>query len=210
MSSTLKRTEIPILIFAVMMIIPILGDHFDIPVLATVSNEILRWGSYIAAFALFLGVYAALRYHSKQITMKVPGRWYFSVFVILMMAIMFITGFVAKDTQQWIFNKIWIPAQTSIFTFVGFFMFSAIYRAFKARNLEVAVLLVAAVCVSFSIAPFAGNISPILPALGDWVNAVPNLAGQRGILIGVAIGLIAMAVRTVLGYEKALIGGGEE
>ncbi len=36
--------------------------------------------------------------------------------------------------------------------------------------------------------------------------AVPNLAGQRAILIGIALGVIAMALRVIVGVERTYLG----
>ncbi len=192
-----------------MMLVPILGEYIAIPGLADAGNEVLRWGSFIGAFALFLGLFATFRFHGRHISRQTPGQWYFSALVLVSLIVMFASGYIAKDLHTWILNEIWVVAQTAILTTSGFFMFTAIYRAFKAKSLEVVALLLSGTFVGFSIAPIFGAF-PILPALGDWVTNVPNLAGQRGIMIGVAIGLIATAVRAILGYETSLFGGGGE
>jgi hypothetical protein len=43
-------------------------------------------------------------------------------------------------------------------------------------------------------------------AIGDWFKNVPNTAGNRAILIGMAVGMIAVFVRTLLGLERSQIG----
>jgi hypothetical protein len=44
-----------------------------------------------------------------------------------------------------------------------------------------------------------------LAAIADWIMNVPQLAAKRGILIGVALGAIAMALRIILGIERAYL-----
>jgi len=40
-----------------------------------------------------------------------------------------------------------------------------------------------------------------------WINGVPNLAGQRGIMICSAIGAISVSLRVLLGLERTYLGG---
>jgi hypothetical protein len=46
-----------------------------------------------------------------------------------------------------------------------------------------------------------GNVAEIV----DWIMNVPQLAARRGILIGIALGAIAMALRIILGIERSYL-----
>jgi hypothetical protein len=41
-----------------------------------------------------------------------------------------------------------------------------------------------------------------IPSFADWVMNVPQMAGKRGIMIGIALGGIAMSIRIILGIER--------
>jgi hypothetical protein len=41
-----------------------------------------------------------------------------------------------------------------------------------------------------------------------WLMRVPNIAGQRAILMGIAVGVVAVTVRLLLGLERRGPGGG--
>ncbi|HEU5311836.1 MAG TPA: hypothetical protein VFV24_10320, partial [Candidatus Eisenbacteria bacterium] len=121
---------------------------------------------------------------------------------------------------KWIEDNAFRPLQATIFALLAFFMASAAFRAFRARNAEATILLVAGVLVmmgrvpllEFLAAPFPG-LQPVAAAgsrglglLTEWIMNVPNSAAQAGIIIGAALGAAAMAIRVILGIERSYLG----
>jgi hypothetical protein len=49
-----------------------------------------------------------------------------------------------------------------------------------------------------------------VPNLANWIMGVPNLAGQRAIMIGIALGVISMCLRVILGIERTYLGHDKE
>ncbi len=45
-----------------------------------------------------------------------------------------------------------------------------------------------------------------LPVLQEWIYTVPNIAGARAIMIGIALGMIGTSLRIILGIEKSFMG----
>ena len=107
------------------------------------------------------------------------------------------------------FDYILIPIFATMFSLLAFFITSAAYRAFRARNLMATLLLLAALIVMLRFNPY---LSPILgdfmPKLSNWLMNVPNLAAQRAIIIGVGLGMVATALKIILGIERGYMGKG--
>jgi hypothetical protein len=49
-------------------------------------------------------------------------------------------------------------------------------------------------------APIMDLVSPSFSAIRSWILLFPNTAGQRGILIGAALGILAFSVRRLIRY----------
>ena len=45
-----------------------------------------------------------------------------------------------------------------------------------------------------------------IPNIANWLMAWPNTAGQRAIMIGVALGIIATSIRIIIGLERTYLG----
>jgi hypothetical protein len=57
--------------------------------------------------------------------------------------------------------------------------------------------------------PFDGEVA-LLPWLTEWILNYPNMAAQRGIMIGIGLGMIATSLRIIFGIERTYMGGGAD
>lgn len=203
----LKRT-VPTAIAIAVGIFVLLAVFTDIPILSDIGNRFISMAVIIAAFALFLGVINVLRVHARKIRERQPGSLY-SVVLIAAMLVVLAVGLPPLPDQpsgpahpiiQWIFQNIQVPIQASLSALLVFFVVTAAYRLLLIRNLESAVMLLVVLLV------LAGQITlglfPVLPAIQEWIIAVPAMAGVRGILLGVALGALLTGIRLLLGVER--------
>ncbi|MEE9584617.1 MAG: hypothetical protein V3W51_03970 [Candidatus Brocadiales bacterium] len=178
-----------------------------------------RWDKIIAGFAVFIGAYSLFHLHYGRIKYKVAG-WGYSIFVFIGAGLMLGFGLYnggegfwldknADTMFDWLYIYVQVPAGATIFSILAFFMASAAYRTFRARTIESALLLVAAIIVMLGRVPLGALISEHLPTAADWIMAVPNLAAKRGILLGVSLGAIATAIKIIFGIERQYLGGGD-
>jgi hypothetical protein len=108
--------------------------------------------------------------------------------------------------SSWIYDHIFAPCNATMFALLAFFIASAAFRAFRARNVEAALLLGAAILIMLGRAPIGRAMSDALPEISDWILDIPNNAGRRAIMMGAALGAIATGLRVILGLERSHLG----
>ena len=205
--AVLKRT-IPAII-AIAVGVAVLATVFvSNPWLDAIGTYLLDTTIIVAAFALVLGLLNVLRVHGRRIRERQSGSFYSAVLVVAMLLVL-IVGLPPIPNQpsgpsqpivQWIFEYVQVPLQASFSALLVFFIVTAAYRLLRVRSPESAVMLIVALIV------LAGQVTvglvPVLPDLRDWILAVPVVAGVRGILLGVALGVLLTSIRLLLGVER--------
>ena len=173
------------------------------------SNTII-WAMIIGGFTMILGIASLIMHHYFKISRKLRD-WQFSIIVYASFITVFIVGMVfgvdnglerSPTPTGFIYFFILSPLQSTMFSLLAFYIASASYRAFRARNSEATLLLFAAVLVMIGRVPIGLAISSHIPTIAQWIMNVPNSAAQRGILLGVALGAISMSLSILLGIEK--------
>ncbi len=106
----------------------------------------------------------------------------------------------------WMYDHVFAPCNATMFALLAFFVASAAFRAFRARNPEALLLLISAIVILIGRAPMGRSIHPLLPEVADWILDIPNNAGRRAIMMGAAIGAIATGLRVILGLERSHLG----
>ncbi len=108
----------------------------------------------------------------------------------------------------WLFNYIFAPCNATMFALLAFFITSAAFRAFRLRNVESGLLLGAAMLVMMGTIPLGAELSQTwLYRLQEWILSVPTVAGRRAIMMGAALGAVAIGLRVILGLERSHLGG---
>lgn len=181
-------------------------------------NSALR---IIGAFSLVLGVGSIVRHHLDKIKRK-REHWEYSIILLISLILTAIIGlFGGIDGKgylptsisnfsfdiQTIFMYMAVPLGATMFAMLSFFMASASYRAFRARNFESTLLLVAAFIMMLGSVPLSSYILPQLPGFAEWILTVPNTAAKRGLGFGIALGGLATSLKIILGIERGWLGG---
>ncbi len=211
------RREVPLVLTAIVGITMIIA-HF-LPPLNSLKDLFEDWFFIIAAFAIILGILNLILVNGNNIYRKQKG-WPFGVVVILGFLIMTIIGLGfsgGKSFQDpgtpfyYLYTNVYSPLSATMFALLAFFVASASYRAFRARNIEATMLLLAAFILMIGRVPigywFSDWLGDALGKTADWIMDFPQTAGQRAIMIGIALGVVSSALRVILGLERTYTSG---
>ena len=108
--------------------------------------------------------------------------------------------------RTWIYDHVFAPCNATMFALLAFFVASAAFRAFRARNVEAALLLGSAIIVLVARAPVGRVLSDSLPSIAQWILDIPSNGSRRAIMMGAAVGAIATGLRVILGIERSHLG----
>ncbi len=193
------------------------------PLVGQLSNQLLDWLIIIGGFTLLLGVVSILRVSWQTVQRRKEG-WFYKIATIVSVLVMAIPsllpvswsplfGRFEGSIYDWLFVNLQAPMMATMFATLAFYIASAAYRAFRARTAEATLLLLTAVLVMFWRVPIGEAILNLMPGdmpyfINKFVMNGANLAVQRGIIIGAALGAAAMSLRIILGIERTYLGKG--
>ncbi len=223
-----KRLTLPLIIVFAIGMAGFVQYYVPHPWSDAFQEEMTTWFRVIGGFALFLGAYSLLHMHVTRIRRAAPG-WGYSVFVFIGAAAMIAVGLYndgkgplgpdqQKDWFDWGYRWVFVPCQATIFSILAFFIASAAFRTFRARNAAAVMLLVAAIIVMFGRVPINEGVSgwlfgqdhrQVFSGAATVVNEYPNMAAKRAIILGVSLGAIAQSLRILFGIERSYLGGGD-
>ncbi len=182
----------------------------------------------IAVFAFILGGGNLLKVHLSRIQNR-RRDWKYSIVTVSGFFLMLGAGLLkigvpggwTGDYQadgsllKYLYDATFQPLQATMFSLLAFFVASASYRAFRAKTKEATILLLAAFVILLRPTPLGYYLTfwlpkPLqflhIPNLSTWIMSVPNMAGQRAIMIGIALGIVSASLRLILGIERSYLG----
>lgn len=174
-----------------------------------VQTLILEWGSVVYAFALLLGSLSLLLYHANKIRAG-GAQVKYSLTTVVALVVITVAGVVQGVEEGTIVNRIYnavnAPLASTMFALLAFFIASAAFRAFRARNTEATLLLATALIMMFGRVSIGEFVWAGFPALTEWLLDVPNLAAKRGVAIGIGLGAVSTALKIILGIDRSYLG----
>ena len=198
------RKQVTTFVCLVCGVLMLLDYYLKVPVFKTTAQEVRSWAVIISAFALGLGGLNLVGVHSLNLRKGRQG--FFSGVLLAGFALILVVGLASGTTSRsytFLFNNVVVACGTTMYSMLAFYLASASFRAFRARNLEAGILLVSAVILMLGRVPIGEVISPALPGVANWLMTVINTAGQRGVMICSALGYISISLRMLLGLERA-------
>ena len=210
----MKKKTIPLAITFLTGVIIVVTFFIPHPPFGRLQEDALVWYSVIFGFTMLLGVDSLVRFHATKLRRREKGSWFSTIF-FLGLFLSFVTGLISEirfgdafkvqSSFMYFYNYVLIPLQSTMFALLAFFIASASYRAFRARNLEATLLLITAVIVMLGRVPAGYMLWHKLPPITSWILNVLQLGPMRGIMIGIALGTVAMSLRLILGIERTYL-----
>ena len=206
------RLFLPLVVTFICGIVMIL--HFFIPhrPISSIGDGLTDWYMIVASAAIFLGAANLVQVHIHRINTK-ARNWQYSPVVLIgflaMMAAGLVWGVEENLPFDYMFQTMVVPMGATMFSLLAFFVASAAFRAFRASNWRATLLLASAFIVMLGRVPIGGMIWKQIPVISEWMMQVPNMAGQRAVMIGAALGVVATSLRMIFGIERSYLGGAD-
>ena len=235
----MKRT-VPLLITAAGGFV-LIAAYF-IPATQNWGELAAIWFDILAAVAFILGGGNLLKTHLKRVSDRVRGWGYSGIVIISFLATLFVglakvgvnpspqfpdyawSGqYRQMGSAFWyLFQYAFTPLTATMFSLLAFYIASAAFRAFRAKNLEAVLLLGTAFIVllgrTFAGIALTSWIDPDvwsgfayftglrLENLTVYIMSVFNTAGNRAIMIGIALGIVSTSLKVLLGIDRSYLG----
>jgi hypothetical protein len=193
------------------------------------------WFDVLAAIAFILGGGNLLKMNLKKVSDRARGWGYAAVtlaaFLLTLSMGLFKVG-VPPAAQYpdvawsgsyreigvpfwWLYEYAFKPLTATMFAMLAFYVASAAFRAFRAKNVE-AILLLGTAFIILLGRTFAGvwltrwmpeGLSGLrIENLTVYIMSVFNTAGNRAIMIGIALGIASTSLKVLLGVDRSYLG----
>jgi hypothetical protein len=184
---------------------------------ATAVGQILiQLVTVVGALAVIIGVLNLFRVHLGKAS-RSSSRIYSVIMLITFIAVIAIhvverLGILkvvnaATDTPLitlTLMDAVQVTIESALAGILFFFLVFSAYRLLRRRITVWSVLFIATLTVI--LAGYIAQPGSFLYSLQDWVLHVPVTAGTRGLLIGIAIGTVAVGARLLLGQHRIFRG----
>jgi hypothetical protein len=232
------KRNIPLVITTVAGIILILS--YFIPAAEAWGEDVTVWFDILAAIAFILGGGNLLKSQLQKISDRKRGWGYAAVTVIAFLATLAVgmlkVGVPPNELYPdrawsgdynaqggafwWLYAFIFSPLTSTMFAMLAFYVASAAFRAFRAKNIEATLLLGTAFIILLGRTyagvwltnglPEEGWLAALrLENITEMIRTVFTTTGTRAIMIGVALGVASTSLKIILGIDRSYLGAKE-
>ena len=175
----------------------------QVEVLVGLRMILINIAIIVASIALLLGFVRLLNLHWLRFRQR---RSFASLIALLTALIVFVAlvadRFLNFGASAFVFNVLIVPIQGSLGALLAIFLAAAAVRMARRRRTWGTVwFLVSAVIVLVTQIPPTGEAAGVLQPIRDLFNAVA-MGGLRGLLLGVALGTLAVAFRVLFAIDR--------
>jgi hypothetical protein len=174
---------------------------FVVPALASLRAALINIAVIVAGMALLLGFARLLNFHLRRVQQRRGG---YSLVALITALVVF--GVLVVDrllnlnlgTAAFVFNAIIAPIQSSLGALLAVFLgVAAVRMAQRRRAWGTLWFLLSAIVVLLTQIPVTGALLPIRQFFDAFA-----MGGLRGLLLGVALGTLMVALRVLLAFDR--------
>lgn len=190
---------------------------YFVPALQGLQVQLLAWGGLLAAVAVLVGALNLLRVHTRRMMERATG-WAYSPWVwvgflwALGAAVWSVLpgqggGATANPAMSFLFQNVIGAASAALAALLAFVLLFAGYRLLRRPATLISLTFLAGALIALvgllpALAGVPATATAALRDLGTWLIQVPVAAGARGLLLGIALGIIATGLRLLLALDR--------
>ncbi len=186
-------------------ILILLGYFVDWPLLLALRVTFVQWAILLTALAVFIGVINLMVVHMDRISKGKGGVSSLALLLGLLssLGVGLVFGPQHPFTQAF-FDAIVLPGEASLLAVLSVSLLYAAIRLLHRRTDLVSLIFVATlILVLLGMAPMPFGEIPVLgDMLRPYITQVLAAAGARGILLGVALGVLTAGLRILMGVDR--------
>jgi hypothetical protein len=191
----------PTVITGIAGLIVLLSFIFPVELLLQWRAVLVQIAVIVAGMALVLGFFRLLNFHLRRVQQRKSGYSLVALIVAIVVFVVLVADrFLNLGVTTFVFNAIIAPIQSSLGALLAIFLGAAAVRmAQRRRTWGTLWFLLSAIVVLLTQIPVTPD-SVLLP-IRQFFDALA-LGGLRGLLLGVALGTMAVAFRVLLAIDR--------
>lgn len=191
--------------FAIAAGLIVLMGYFFPDQLASLRLVLIDWAVIIAAMAVLIGIYNLIAVQMEKIRARQKGGTYGALLVVSLI-ITFGLGLILGPDNPYMrltVDAIIVPVEASLMAILAVTLIYASIRLLR-RRMDLTSVLFLIVAVIFLLAIVPTPVAAIGP-IQDFVRQVAEMfsrGGARGLLIGIALGILLTSLRVLFGIDR--------
>jgi hypothetical protein len=180
--------------------------------LGLLRDYFLQGAVVVAGVALLVGVFNLTAAHAKKMR-EGDGAIYsaitvFALIITLLvgtydLAMTYMQGAPGLQYTRWIFENIQLPVEASLMALIAISLtYAATQLLGRRMNFMSAVFIAVVLVLLVGAIPLVATNFDLIATFRQWILSVPSVGGARGILIGVALGIVATGIRILMGTDR--------
>ncbi len=194
-------------VLAVLVAVLVLaGTLLPLPTLVAIRFLLLQWGVLLAGTAALVGFYNLLAVHWRNLRKGGLQTLYSFILLLAALATFILVLLFGSDSpliHKWFILGIIRPVEASLMGLLSITLIYALARLTRRRlDLLTVLFLISAFFFLLAMAPLPFHIPLLSDFLAPWLQNVLVTAGARGLLLGIALGVLTTGLRLLLAVDR--------